>query len=144
MDPSVSPMPAADSRKPREMASLDTALKLVECLARRDFASMGQLLSAEVTLRCLTPRRVIEKQGREETIAQLHKWFGEVDEFQVLRVSVDSLADDRARLAYRFRLRPQPITGDERWHVIEQQLWIPRSKGPLDAINLLCSGFVPE
>jgi len=70
--------------------------------------------------------------------AKFLQWFGDAEEFTVQSVRVEPLAD-RISARYRFLLRDQ-----ERWEVIEQQLYLDvDDDGRIAAIDLLCSGFRP-
>jgi hypothetical protein len=114
---------------------------LLEALAERDFAQMSECLEPTATMRALLPRGPVEFQGATEIVEAFRHWFGEAEGFEVLDATVGDVGS-RLHVAWRLRVRPTPA-GDEHWHVIEQQAYL-RAVDRIAALDLLCSGFMPE
>lgn len=114
---------------------------LLEALAARDFDRMAACFEPAATMRALLPSRIAECEGAAQIVENLRIWFGGAEEFEVLDGTVGEVGG-RMHVAWRLRLRPTP-SGDDRWHVIEQQAYL-RTSERIDAIDLLCSGFQPD
>jgi hypothetical protein len=114
---------------------------LLEALAARDFTRMSDCFEAAATMRALLPPGLTECQGATQIAESLRSWFGDAEEFEVLDGTVGEVGG-RLHVAWRIRLRPTPW-GDDAWHLIEQQAYL-RAGERIDAIDLLCSGFMPD
>jgi hypothetical protein len=114
---------------------------LLEALAERNFAHMSECFDPAATMRALLPNGPAEFPGAAQITENFQSWFGNAEEFEVLDGTVGEVGD-RLHLAWRLRLRPTPRGGDE-WHIIEQQAYL-RAGERIDAIDLLCSGFMPD
>jgi hypothetical protein len=114
---------------------------LLEALAARDFTQMADCFEPAATMRALLPRGLTECRGTTQIVDKVQSWFGAAEEFEVLDGTVGEVGG-RVHVAWRLRLRPTP-SGDEAWHVIEQQAYL-RAGERIDAIDLLCSGFQPD
>jgi hypothetical protein len=114
---------------------------LLEALASRDFARMSDCFEPAAAMRALLPRGPAEFQGATQIVEAFRGWFGNAEGFEVLGGTVGEVGG-RLHVAWRLRVRPTP-RGDSRWHVIEQQAYL-RVGERIDAIDLLCSGFIPD
>jgi len=114
---------------------------LLEALAERDFAHMSECFDPAATMRAMLPNGPAEFQGAAQIAENFQCWFGNAEAFEVLDGTVGEVGD-RLHLAWRLRLRPTPW-GDDAWHVIEQQAYV-RAGDRIEAIDLLCSGFMPD
>jgi hypothetical protein len=114
---------------------------LLEALAERNFDHMSECFDPAATMRALLPYGPAEFQGAAQIAENFQSWFGHAEAFEVLDGTVGEVGD-RLHLAWRLRLRPTPW-GDDNWHVIEQQAYL-RAGERIDAIDLLCSGFMPD
>jgi hypothetical protein len=114
---------------------------LLEALAERNFARMSECFDPAATMRALLPNGPAEYQGAAQIAENFRSWFGNAEAFEVLDGTVGEVGN-RLHLAWRLRLRPAPW-GDGDWHVIEQQAYL-RAGERIDAIDLLCSGFMPD
>ena len=114
---------------------------LLEALAARDFARMTDCFEPAATMRALLPSGPAEFQGASEIVGGFRRWFGGAEGFEVLDGTVGDIGS-RLRVAWRLRVRPTPWGNDE-WHVIEQQAYV-RAGERIGALDLLCSGFMPD
>ena len=114
---------------------------LLEALAERNFAHMSECFDPAATMRALLPSGLAEFQGAAQIAENFQCWFGNAEGFEVLDGTVGEVGD-RLHLAWRLRLRPTPW-GDDAWHIIEQQAYV-RAGERIDAIDLLCSGFMTD
>ena len=112
---------------------------LVTALAQRDFARLADTLTADVRMRALIPPGTIELSGAENAAAKFSSWFGDAEEFELVRSGSDTVAD-RLHVFYRLRVK-RP--GDP-WKVIEQHLFCALDEGRITALDLVCSGFRPD
>ena len=92
-------------------------------------------------MHALLPRGHDDFDGADAIVDTFTLWFGSATEFEVLATTSETVGD-RGHASWRLRLHPTP-KGDDRWHVIEQQVYT-RGEGPLTEIDLLCTGFSPE
>jgi len=74
---------------------------------------------------------------------QLAVWFGQ-GEVQLVDQGHAAGPLGKARIWYRFRVRPQPVTKAPGWHLIEQQVYTDGGEAPLRNVRMVCSGFLPE
>jgi len=111
----------------------------LEALAQRDFDQMGGCFNPEATMRALLPYGPDEFQGPAKIVDAFRLWFGGAQGFEVLDGTVGDVGD-RLHVSWRLRLNPPP-TGNEGWHVIEQQAYL-RAAERIDVLDLLCSGFM--
>lgn len=114
---------------------------LLEAIAGRDFAGLVDCFDPSATMRALLPRGPAEFRGVTEITDAFRLWFGGAEGFEVLDGTVGEVGG-RLHLAWRLRVHPTP-SGDDRWHVIEQQAYL-RAGDRIEALDLLCTGFMPE
>lgn len=114
---------------------------LLEAIATRDFAGMGDCFDPGATMRALLPRGPAEFRGVTEITDAFRLWFGGAERFEVLDGTVGEVGG-RLHVAWRLRVDGTP-RGDDGWHVIEQQAYV-RAGDRIEALDLLCTGFMPE
>lgn len=112
---------------------------LLAALAARDFARFSQALSPTSRARFLLPRGPEMRAGREEITDRIKGWFAGASEFEVLEVGSEPVGR-RHRLNWRFRLSRDGV-GRE---VIEQVAFVDEGPDGISAIDLVCSGFLPD
>src|SRR5690242_16183777 len=110
-----------------------------EALAKKDFATISELLHPEVDFRGLTPRRTWEADNPDDVIQGiLRNWFEDSDDIEELvAVETGSVADCE-RVGYRFRVRTEGTL-----YAVEQQAYITERDGRIGWMRVLCSGFRP-
>ena len=113
---------------------------LLDALGARRFLAMQDLLDPDVRLRGLLGGERHDFHGAEAVTAAFRDWFGDADEFALLRWDADSVAD-RLLLTYRARLR-QP--GEAHFELAEQHACCEVRGGRITSIDLLCTGLRPE
>jgi hypothetical protein len=111
---------------------------LIESLARRDFATMGNCLDGEVRLRALLPCGEIEVSGHHDVIEWFHGLFGTAEDFELVDGTVGEIGS-RLYLCWRVSL-VAPDAGRRR-SVVEQHMFATASER-ITSLDLLCSGFV--
>jgi hypothetical protein len=116
---------------------------VVEAIANHDFARLSETLDEAATMSALLPRGFDEWHGPRDICAAFDKWFGDVDEFEVVDASVGQVG---ALLHLRWRVRVQ---GGPRFpdapKVAEQNVYATtNATGRIDRMRLLCSGFCDE
>lgn len=114
---------------------------LLEALAARDFARLADCFEPDAEMRALLPRGPVVFRGITEITEAFRLWFGGAEGFEVLDATVGEVSS-RLHASWRLRVHPTP-RGDDRWHVIEQQVYA-HAVERIEALDLLCSGFVPE
>ncbi len=115
---------------------------LVDALAANDFDGLAAALAPDATMSALLPRGCVELQGAAEICAAFAKWFGDVEEFEVVDAAVGQVGE---LLQLRWRVRVQGIRFGAAPVVAEQCAYA--STGPnarIDRIRLLCTGFWNE
>ena len=112
---------------------------LVTALAQRDFARLADTLTADVRMRALIPPGPIELSGAENAAAKFSSWFGDAEEFELVRSGSDTVAD-RLHVFYRLRVKkPGDLS-----KVVEQHLLCTVDDHRISALDLVCTGFRPE
>ena len=114
---------------------------LLEALAARDFAADDRLLRARGNDAGAASERACRVPGRSADRRELPELVRGRGGFEVLDGTVGEVGG-RLHVAWRLRLRPTPW-GDDDWHVIEQQAYVQAGER-IDALDLLCSGFMPD
>ena len=111
----------------------------VAALAGRDSKKLQACFYPEVRLRALVPSGFQESKGSAAVTARLESWFGAADSIQILRKDVYHVAN---RLHIRYRFGEHYSDGDS--EIIEQDAYCEVQQGLIEAIDLLCSGHLPE
>lgn len=121
------------------MTAEPAAHALLDAITRRDPGAVGEALTPDARVRALLPSGLVEIEGAAAFADRLDDWFGGADPFVVLAADAQPVAD-RMSVRYRLRLR-RPGTDHET--VIEQSLVCSAANGRIDAVDLVCSGFLP-
>lgn len=124
-------------RTQRSSAS-DLGKGFVTALAERDFLRLAETLTADVRMRALIPPGPIEISGAEAAAAKFSSWFGDAEEFELVRSGRDDVAD-RLHVFYRLRVKK---AGDVT-KIVEQHLLCTLDDDRISAFDLVCSGFRP-
>lgn len=114
--------------------------QLLDALARQDFAMLGDALDADVQMRALVTRGLVELHGSDAVVDKFRFWFGDTDASDLLDATIGEVAG-RLHLSWRLRLRA-PRLGDG-WRVVEQQTYLSCSEsGRISRLDLLCTGYL--
>jgi hypothetical protein len=116
------------------------AARLVEAVASRDFAALGELMDPEVWMRALLPRQLVELRGADQVLAAFTVWYGGATNVTPLALDHD-VVGGKERATYRFVLTPDWAPGTE--HLIEQTAFLSVRDGRIRKIDLVCTGFMP-
>jgi len=116
----------------------DPGASLVAALGARDFPRLADTLSADVSMRALTPPGLVEISGAEATAAKLSTWFGDAEDFEIVRSGSETVAD-RVHIFYRLRVKKP---GDVP-KLVEQHLLCGIDGDRIHTLDLVCSGFRP-
>ena len=111
------------------------AKHFLTALADRDFSQIEAIFQPHVRFRTLSPSALRESASAEGAAEWFQRWYGDVDELEVLRLAIDQIAD-RLYFTYRLRLRHA-----DRWRIIEQHAFCCTEEGRISDIAVLCSGF---
>src|SRR5438876_1777810 len=85
-------------------SATDLGVGLVTALAQRDFPRLAETLAPGARMRALIPPGPIEISGAEAAAAKFSSWFGDAEEFELVRSGSDTVAD-RLHLFYRLRVK---------------------------------------
>ena len=130
-NPRAEPSGAPDPWKPAE--------EFVNAIAARNYDRLQTCLGPQVRFRALIPPGLREREGARETARLIRSWFEGVDRLEVLDRGIKPIAH-RAHLWYR--LRAFYPDGDP--EVIEQNAYCEVEGGQITAMDLVCSGYLPE
>ncbi len=111
----------------------------VEALAARDAKRLRATFHPDVRLRALVPSGFKESIGADAVLARLESWFAEAESMHIVSKDVSHVSH-RLRIRYRFGERYSD--GDS--EIIEQNAYCEVRQGRIQAIDLLCSGHLPE
>jgi 2-polyprenyl-6-methoxyphenol hydroxylase-like FAD-dependent oxidoreductase len=114
--------------------------RFLDAIRRRDFAAIESLIAEDARVRALLPRGPVELAGSAGAVAAFRRWFGDVEEFELLDTELGSVAD-RLRMSWRCRLR---WAGEDFVRIIEQQAYAKVVDGRIVVMDMLCSGFRPN
>jgi len=119
-----------------------TAGAFLEGMAAQDFARIAATLDDDAHLTALVPSGFKQWHGPEQIGATLRRWFGDVDEFDLVDASVGEIG---RRLHLRWRARVRAARLGVGWFVVEQQVYADTAPdGRFTELFLLCSGFCAE
>lgn len=114
----------------------------VDALVAHDFDGLAAALEPDATMSSLLPRGFVEWHGAEEICAAFHKWFGDVEEYEVVDVAIGQVG---ALLQLRWRVRVRGVRFGAEPMVAEQCAYASSSMSTrIDRVRLLCSGFWHE
>jgi hypothetical protein len=115
-------------------------IALVKALTQRDFAQLAGALTSDVRMRALIPPGPVEVSGAEATAAKFSSWFGDAEEFELVRSGSETVAD-RVHVFYRLRVKKP---GDDIRKIVEQHLVCTFDDDRIAALDLVCTGFRPD
>ncbi len=116
--------------------------QFIETLAAGDFANLAAALEPDATLSALLPKGFREWQGTEAICGMFERWFGDVDDFEVVDAWVGQVGT-RLQLRWRVRVRGDRL-GDGAM-LVEQHAYADTSPGGrISELRMLCSGFCRE
>lgn len=113
--------------------------EFVAALADRDAKRLESCLGSDVHLRALVPSGFQEHRGPATVVRRFMTWFEDADSVRVLEKS-EHLVAGRLHIRYKF----QELYSDQGSEVIEQDLVCDLQEGKIAAIDLLCSGHLPD
>lgn len=113
--------------------------RFAEAIAAKDRAALGTLLSPDVDVKALTPRRSWEATSPEE-FAEIAfgTWFDDGDRIDGVEVGEGPAVEDTAHVSYRLA-----ITNADGPHTVEQQAYYRTDGERISYLRVLCSGFRP-
>ena len=85
-------------------SATDPGAGLIAALAERDFRRLAGTLTPAVRMRALIPPGLVELSGAEDAAAKFSAWFGDAEEFELIRSGSDAVAD-RLHVFYRLRVK---------------------------------------
>jgi hypothetical protein len=125
------------SRMSRVVA--DSALeRYLVALSQRDFDRLQALFHPAMRFRALIPPGFREGSDAEESVAHFRRWFGPAEIIEVLASDVEELGE-RSRFTYKLHVREEG-----KWYVVAQQAFCTFEGDTIVAMDLVCSGFMPE
>jgi len=125
--------------QPDEPDTWRPAEEFVNAIAARDYALLQACLGPQIRFRALIPPGLREREGARETVHLLRSWFEGVDRLEILDRGVKPIAH-RAHVWYRLRA----FYPDADPEVIEQSAYCEVEGGQITAMDLVCSGYLPE
>jgi hypothetical protein len=123
----------------QQSSASDLGTGLVTALVERDFLRLAATLTPDVRMRALIPPGPVELSGADAAAAKFSSWFGDAEEFELIRSGSDTVAD-RLHVFYRLRVKKP---GDQR-KIVEQHLLCAFDDRRISALDLVCSGFRPD
>lgn len=112
--------------------------RLLEAIAKRNFARIAACFAEDASFRVLTPGPLREHSGRKEIAERYRFWLDPLERFELLEGDAIAIAD-RLRVRYRFRGR-DPTKG---WQLNEHTGYAAVRDGAIVALILTCAGFRP-
>ena len=135
-------------------AGAAVARRLLDAIVTRDFDSLDTILAADVWMRALLPREVVETHSAAAATEVIRGWFAAHEALEVVSTEQHTV-EGREFLAYNLRVRPD--WAPDVWHIVEQSAYCrvaddqrdaPRSpvyrllpdRGRVDAVRPQCRG----
>ena len=120
-------------------SATDRGTDLIVALSERDFPRLAGARTPDVRMRALIPPGLVEISDAEAAAAKFSAWFGDAEEFELIRSGSDPVGD-RVHVFYRLRVRKPGNTAK----LVEQHLLCALAGSRVDALDLVCSGFRPD
>lgn len=117
---------------------MDVAHRLLDAIATRDFEALAGCFAPDASLRILTPKRLREEAGRDDAAATFRRWFGDMEDFELVDGDVAEIAD-RVRIRWHTRGRDPAKGVQENEHTGYAEI----DGGLIVALNVSCAGFRP-
>lgn len=128
--------------KPSVPTVTPIAETMLGSLATRDFDRLASVFEPDISLNAVLPDGFHEWHGSERVTAAFVRWFGRVDECELVDAA-SGFFGPRLQMYWRARVRGGSF-GD-RDFVVEQNVYAdPGPTGRIQAMSMLCSGFVAE
>jgi hypothetical protein len=116
------------------------ARRLLDAIVTRDFDGLNAVLAADVWMRALLPREIVETHSAADTREKFRSWFAPHDALEVLSTEQHTV-EGREFLAYNLLLRPD--WAPDVWHVVEQSGYCRVVDDRVTRLDLVCTGFFP-
>jgi hypothetical protein len=117
----------------------ETAGRFLEAFSARDLDRLVATLMPDVRMLANLPRGAVEYSGPDEVRAAFHRWFVDVDRFELLDAGIGEVG---TRLHLRWRARVQAERLGEGWFEVEQQVYADvDASRRFNQLRLLCSGY---
>jgi hypothetical protein len=123
----------------QQSSATDQGTRFIAALADRDFSQLADTLTRDVQIRALIPPGLVEISGAEAAAAKFSSWFGDAEEFELVRSGTDAFAD-RGHVFYQLRVK-KPGGAPK---LLEQHLLCAFEGDQVRAFDLVCSGFRPD
>jgi hypothetical protein len=120
-------------------SATEPGTSLVAALAGRDFLRLAATLTPNVRMRALIPPGLVELSGADAAAAKFSSWFGDAEEFELMRSGSDAVAD-RLHVFYRLRVT-RPGSAPK---IVEQHLLCTFEGTRISSLDLVCTGFRPD
>jgi hypothetical protein len=111
--------------------------RFLAAICSQEWEHVRSCFAPDVRFRALIPPGLREGEGAAAAAGYLRRWLGDANPLLLLESEVRRM-QDRLAIRYRFRAR------EDRWYVVEQQMYCDVRDGRIERIDLLCSGFRPE
>ena len=121
-------------------AGAAVARRLLDAIVTRDFDSLDTILAADVWMRALLPREVVETHSAAAATEVIRGWFAAHEALEVVSTEQHTV-EGREFLAYNLRVRPD--WAPDVWHVVEQSAYCRVADDQITRLDLLCTGFFP-
>lgn len=126
-----------------EVADSQHGEQLLGAIVGQRFDELASLFTTGARLRALIPGGPIEQHGRAAVADQFARWFGAATDLVVADQTVAAVAG-RFHLAYRLLVTEPADDGTPQRLVVAQQIFGDAGDDGIEAIDLLCSGFLPD
>jgi hypothetical protein len=116
------------------------ARRLLNAIVTRDFDGLHAILAADVWMRALLPRELVETHSAAATTEAIRSWFAPHEALQVVSTEQHTV-EGREFLAYNLLVRPD--WAPDVWHAVEQSGYCRVADDHVTRLDLLCTGFFP-
>lgn len=105
----------------------------------READALAALLHPSAALRAIVPSGLREAAGADGVAARYGAWFGDAARLDVVQSRVERIGH---RVLATYRLRVEYEDGEA--EIVEQHAFLDVEDGRVRAVDLVCSGFMPE
>jgi hypothetical protein len=114
--------------------------RLLNAIVTRDFVSLHAIFAADVWMRALLPREIVETHSAAATTDVLRGWLASHEAVEVLSTEQHTV-EGREFLAYSLLVRPE--WAPDVWHAVEQSGYCRVAGDHVTRLDLVCTGYFP-
>jgi len=123
-----------------KMNKQTTGEQFITYLKNREYNNLQTLFSKDIVFRAVLPSKnpFREATNNSDAVENFKRWYGDADQFDLIKSQVEHLHGTRYFISYEFELHDS-----DGWQTISQSIYCNIEDGIMTSVSLNCSGFLP-